>query len=291
MHDFNSTNSPQIHWMNHTAIFAALVALAFIATGGLFGKTMVEQLITEMAMPLGLLWLLLIAVTYGTLVSRQRFMALLAMTCLLLVTAFGNQYVANALTHSLERPYLDQAPIQPGDVDTVVLLGGGTVSDLRGRSHLSSSGDRVAAAARLYHAAVAKGVTPQIICTGIQVYRSDPADLDPRDESKNCLVALGVPAENISTLPGANTYQEMQHLKEWVDGQTSAHRLGILTSAWHLPRAMRLAEARGIEAIPIPSDFRSQFLAPSVGMVVPTAASLLASTAAVKEYLARLVKR
>lgn len=291
MNDFNSTNTPKIHWMNHTAIFAALVALAFIVTGGLFGRTMVEKLITEMAMPVGLLWLLLIAVTYATLVSRQRLMSLLAMICLLLLTVFGNQYVANSLTYSLEQPYLDQAPIQPGDVDTVVLLGGGAFTGLRGSSHLSFSGDRVAAAARLYHAAFAKGMTPQIICTGIQVYRSDPADLDPREESKNCLVALGVPEKDISTLAGANTYQEMQHLKEWIDGQNSTHRLGILTSAWHLPRAMRLAEARGIKAIAVPSDFRSQFLSPSVGMVVPTADSLLVSTATVKEYLAGWVKR
>lgn len=291
MNDFDSTNTPKIHWISHTAIFAALVALAFIATGGWFGRAMVEKLITEMAMPVGLVWLMLIAVTYAALVSRQRFMAMLAMTCLLLVTLFGNQYVANALTQSLEQGYLDRTPVKPGDVDAVVLLGGGTSTDLRGRSHLSFSGDRVAAAVRLYHAAAAKGINPQIICTGIQVYRSDPADLDPREESKNCLVALGVAEKDISTLSGANTYQEMQYLKEWIDGQTSAPRLGILTSAWHLPRAMRLAEARGIDAIPVPSDFRSQFLVPSVGMVVPTAANLDISTAAVKEYLAGLVKR
>jgi len=252
---------------------------------------MVEKLVTEMAMPVGLLWLLLIALTYGMLVSRQRFMALLTIACLLLLTAFGNQYVANALMQSLEQPYLDQAPVQPGDVDTIVLLGGGTVTNLRGRSQLSGHGDRVAAAARFYHAAGAKGMTPQIICTGVQVYRSDKADLDPKDESKNCLVALGVAEKDISTLSGANTYQEMQFLKEWIDGQTSAPRLGILTSAWHLPRAVRLAEARGIKAIPIPGDFQSRSLTPSVGMVVPSAVNLEISTLAVKEYLARLVKR
>jgi uncharacterized SAM-binding protein YcdF (DUF218 family) len=291
MNDFNSTNSPKIHWISHTAIFGALVALAFIATGGVFGRTMVEKLITEMVMPLGVLWLLLIAISYGTLVSRQRFMALLTMTSLVLLTVLGNQYVANALTHSLEQPYLEQSPVLPQDIDTIVLLGGGAISDIQGDSQLSFSGDRVAAAARIYHAGVDDGVAPRIICTGIQVYRSDPADLDPKDESKNCLVALGVAEENISTLPGANTYEEMQHLKEWIDAQKTARRLGILTSAWHLPRAMRLAKARGIEAVPIPSDYRTQFLAPSVGMVVPTTTSLFISTAAVKEYLAGLVKR
>ena len=291
MHDFNSTNSPRIHWISHTAIFAALVALAFVATGGFFGKTMVEKLITEMAMPLGMVWLLLIAVTYGTLVSRQRFMSLLAITCLLLITVFGNQYVANALALSLEQPYLDQSPVLPEDVDAIVLLGGGTVTDLRGRSHLSVCGDRVAAAARLYHAAGDSGMTPKIICTGIQVYRSDTADLDPKDESKNCLVALGVAEMDIMTLPGANTCEEMQHLKEWIDTQSPEHRLGILTSAWHLPRAMRLAKSRGIGATAIPGDFRSRISTPSVGMVVPSVGNLETSSLVVKEYLAALVKR
>jgi len=199
--------------------------------------------------------------------------------------------VANTLIQSLEQPYLDQTPVQPSDVDTIVLLGGGTITDLRGRSQLARGGDRVAAAARLYHAAVAAGDTQQIICTGQQVYRSNPADLDPKDESKNSLIALGVAERDIATLDGANTYEEMQYLKEWVDRQPSGHRLGILTSAWHLPRAMRLAEARGIKAIAIPGDFRSSFLSPSVDLVVPTASSLETSTAAVKEYLASLVKR
>ncbi len=291
MNDFDSTNSPKIHWMSHTAIFAALVALAFVATGGVFGKTMVEKLITELVMPSGLVWLMLIALTYGLLVSRQRFMGTLALTCLVMLTALGNQYVSNALIQSLEQPFIDQAPVEPGDVDTIVLLGGGTTTNLKGRSQLAFTGDRVAAAARLYHAAVAAGSTQQIVCTGKQVYRSDPADLDPKDETKNCLIALGVAEANISTLNGANTYEEMQFLKEWIDRQAPGHRVGILTSAWHLPRAMRLAEARGILAKPIPGDFRSGYQAPSAGLVVPTAASLFTSTLAMKEYLARLVKR
>jgi len=291
MNDFNSTNLPKIHWMSHTAIFTALVALAFIATGALFGRTMVEKLITVLVMPLGLVWLMLIAVTYATLVARQRFLATLATTCLALVTVFGNQYVSNALTQSLEQPFLDQKPVEPGDVSTVVLLGGGTTTNLQGRAQLAHNGDRVAAAARLYHATQDQGMKVQIICTGVQVYRLDSADLDPKDESKNCLVGLGVAEEDISTLPGANTYEEMQHLKEWMDDQSAPQKVGILTSAWHLPRAIRLANARGIEAVGIPSDFRSGFLAPSVGWVVPSAVSLQVSTDAVKEYLAGLVKR
>ena len=277
--------------MSHTAIFAALIALAFITTAGWFGKTMVEKLITDMVMPVGLLWLMLIAVTYAAFVSRQRFMGMLALTSLVLLTTFGNRYVASTLIQSLEQPYIDQAPIEPRGIDTVVLLGGGTTTNLQKQEQLASNGDRIAVAARLYHKALAAGLTQKIMCTGQQVYRTDEADLDPKDESKNILIALGVSEQHISMLEGINTYDEMQHLKEWLDQQPQGHRVGILTSAWHLPRAMRLAEARGIKATAIPSDFRSGFLVTSVNMVVPTANGLEVSTMAVKEYLAGLVKR
>ena len=171
------------------------------------------------------------------------------------------------------------------------LLGGGTTTNLQRRSQLALNGDRIAVAAGLYHKSLAAGATQKIMCTGQQAYRADAADLDPKDESKNSLIALGVSEQHILLLDGVNTYEEMQYLREWLGHQPEGHRVGILTSAWHLPRAMRLAEARGIKATAIPSDFRSGFLVPSVNMVVPSANGLEMSTIAVKEYLARLVKR
>jgi len=78
-----------------------------------------------------------------------------------------------ALVQSLEQPYIDQAPPEPGDVDTVVLLGGGTTTNLQRRSQLAPNGDRVAVAAGLYHKALAAGATQKIMCTGQQVYRTD----------------------------------------------------------------------------------------------------------------------
>jgi uncharacterized SAM-binding protein YcdF (DUF218 family) len=291
MNDFNSTNNSKIHWLSHAAIFAAVIALTIIATGGWFGITMVEKLLTRLAMPVGLLWLVMISVTYAAMVSRQRLVGILALIGLVLLTTFGNRYAANALVQSLEQPYIDQAAPEPGDVDTVVLLGGGATTNLRGRSQLAINGDRIAAAARLYHKASAAGITLRILCTGQQVYRVDDADLDPKEESKNSLIALKVSQQHLSTLDGINTYQEMQHLKEWLQQQSQGHRVGILTSAWHLPRAMRLAEARGIEATAIPSDFRSSFLVPSINMLVPTADALEISSISIKEYLAGLVKR
>ena len=277
-----------------TLIFSVgLVAVAFSTTWAAFGKTMVEKLATELLMPVGLIWMMLIIIVGVCFLGRQRAAGFFALVSLVLLSVAGNSYVSNALVQSLEQPYIDQSPPAADEIDIVILLGGGATTDLRGTSQLASSGDRVAAAARYYTAASDAGASPLIVCTGSQVYRSNELDLDPNQESKNNLIALGVPEKNIQLLEADNTSQEMRSIKRWLDesAEVQGKRVGILTSAWHLPRAMRLAKAEGIEATPMPSDFRSQFFAPKVGMVVPTVNSLQVSSFAIKEMLAGLVKR
>ena len=64
--------------------------------------------------------------------------------------------------------------------------------------------------------------------------------------------------------------------------------LGILTSAWHLPRATRLAESVGVDAKPIPCDFLSKPFKREPGLIVPTAENLRITQTVIKEYVARL---
>ena len=46
----------------------------------------------------------------------------------------------------------------------------------------------------------------------------------------------------------------MRSLAEILDG---SQRVGLITSAWHMPRALRLARANGLNPIPVPADFVS----------------------------------
>ena len=101
---------------------------------------------------------------------------------------------------------------------------------------------------------------------------------------------LDVDANAILQLNGINTSEEMQNLKKWSD-RNPDKRIGLLTSAWHLPRAMRLAKAQGIEADPVAAGFFSQPYAPSPGVVVPSEYNLMVTAMVTKEYLARLVGR
>lgn len=195
--------------------------------------------------------------------------------------------VANALVKSLERPFFGFDPTALERLDAIVVLGGGTTTNPNAQAQLARSGERIGMAAKLFLA----GKTERIICTGTQKYISSPDDLDTAQESKTLLLGLAIPPESIDTIPGQNTYQEMQNLKIWLADHPDAQRIGILTSAWHLQRAMRLAKSTGIEATPIPADFLSRYPSVSPDWIIPSSENLERSALALKERLAAFVGR
>lgn len=252
-----------------------------------WGTTILEKSLTALAMPVGFIWLILLAWVYGAFCLRQRKTAIVAGLCLAVVWGFGNFMIANTLVRSLERPFFGFDPEALEPLDAVVVLGGGTTTNPNAQAQLARSGERVAMAAKLFLA----GKADRIICTGTQTYISSEDDLDTSAESKAVLKDLAIAPEAIDTIPGENTYQEMQSLKKWMAEHPDAQRIGIITSAWHLERAMRLAAATGIEATPIPADFLSRFPTVSPDWIIPSSDNLDHSTLAIKEYLAALVGR
>ncbi len=264
----------------------AFVVLA--AVYGLAGRTMTEKTLTALATPIGLVWLLLIGIGWWLLrIERYGTAAVVFLTWLVL-TLGGNAWVANHLIGQLEAPWREVDGITGPAFDVVVVLGGGTSERGAGRAQLAADGERVITAARMFHA----GKTEQILCTGTQFWRADEADLHFREEAAQILDGLGIPADRIEQIEGSNTTREMQNLRSWIDRQPDpALRVGIITSAYHLSRAMRLAAANGIVAEPIPANFYSTELASSPSWVIPSADNLKNTAAATKEYLAGLIGR
>ena len=69
-------------------------------------------------------------------------------------------------------------------------------------------------------------------------------------------------------------------------------RVGLITSAWHLPRAERLANANGFSPHPIASNFESTpDMRPTVGDLFPSAQAAEVIARVVKEWLAAAVGR
>jgi len=240
---------------------------------------------------------------YFCLLLRQAWPALIGFFCWLVLTLSGNAWVAGMAARSLEAPYQDIDVLKLEPMDVVVVLGGGTNTRLNGNPQAAASGDRVTVAARLYYG----GITNQLICTGSQKYMSSPQDLHPRDEASEILVSLGVPEKSVLKMKGNNTSEEIQNLKTWLSDKdnsknqstdpdalsdpTKPFRVGIVTSAWHMTRALRLAKTNGLEVVPVPADFFSEPFVPTPNWVVPSGNNLDITAIVIKEYLARIVGR
>ena len=250
---------------------------------------MLEKTLTSLVMPIGLVWVGLITLTYLLLISRQKIFGFFSLGCLLAITLGGNQFVSNYLASSLEAPFSQIDIAQIPTLDAVIVLGGGTSSTYNNRVQLGMAGDRVATAARLYHS----GQVKKIICTGSQSFRASPEDLHPREEAKLILTEFGIPASAVILLKGENTSQEMNSLKSWIPEHINSPqpRIGLITSAWHLKRALRLAKSQGLEFEPIPSNFISGPVNPSPHWVIPSGDNLATTGRIFKEYLAAIVSR
>ena len=277
-------SSTWIHCFGLTvALTLVLAAIWLIA-----GKIMLEKTLTGLASPIGFAWLGLLLIVYFGFLFRQSLPAWIALAIWLVITIFGNGFVTNQIAYGLENQFLDFDYDQMQPLDVLFVLGGGTTTNLLPMEELNAAGDRVVTAARLFHA----GKVNTIVCTGKQWQRTNAADLDPNEEAARLLAALKVPTEKIARIAGRNTSEEMENIVKFLEQQNlTTSKVGIITSAWHLNRAGRLANKNGIEATLVPCDFRSHHFSIGTDIFLPSAHNLDVSAACIKEYLAGLIGR
>jgi uncharacterized SAM-binding protein YcdF (DUF218 family) len=178
------------------------------------------------------------------------------------------------------------APESEPALDVLVVLGGGTRQGPN-RAEANASGDRVLYAAQLYQ----QGHTRRLITTGSSIPGLFGDRTSPREQTVEIWEQLGIPGEDIGVLTGINTYQEMQSLKAILP-ELQDKRVGVLSSAWHLPRAMRLARAQGMtELIPVDADHHMQVESRSFAGYIPSAASLDQLARGQRELMAQLIGR
>jgi uncharacterized SAM-binding protein YcdF (DUF218 family) len=105
------------------------------------------------------------------------------------------------------------------------------------------------------------------------------------------LQELGVPNDAILRLPGpVNTSQEIEKLAALCREQGWTH-VGLITSAWHMRRAMRLADRQDFAPQPLPADFWSQSSPPTILHVLPSGQAMFEVRMAAWEWLGSLVGR
>jgi len=268
----------------------------WLLIGGLFlgaawvvaGRVMVEKTLQAIVAPCGLIWLGLLLCTYFCFIRQLRLPAMLCVIVWLLMTLAGNGLFSNWLMSTLERDYFefDLEPLEKFDV--VLLLGGGTSTAPNGKPQGSYSSDRILVAVQLYQLGKAK----MFICSGTSGVPRGSGELMASEATSQLLQSLQVPPGAILQIKGRNTLEEIQALDRWLYEQERKDlRVGILTSAWHLPRALRLAGAVGVKADPIPSDFLTSAYRAAPDLLIPTATNLWKSQIALKEHLASVLGR
>ncbi|HZP98990.1 MAG TPA: YdcF family protein [Reyranella sp.] len=112
--------------------------------------------------------------------------------------------------------------------------------------HLLEGAERVVYAADLFH----KGVAPRIIVSGgrIKTYADSEAQA-----MKELLVQLGVPAEAITLEDQSrNTLENIAFVHRIVGDAPVA----LVTSGFHMPRALKIARKAGLRASAFPTDLR-----------------------------------
>jgi uncharacterized SAM-binding protein YcdF (DUF218 family) len=277
-------------WIHIIAILT-VGTVFLVIVGASAGGTMVEKVLKELASPVGLVWVGLALVVYFALVYKAGWTAVCAFLCWLTLTVGGNWFVSNYLASSLEQPYTETNPFAQDspEYDYLIVLGGGTQISPTGSAQLSDYGDRIMAVARLYHL----GKTKKVVATGRQRYKTDPKDLHPGEETIQILNQLKVPMSDMSMLGGINTSEELQQVSKWLDTVEGSKdlKIGLLTSAWHLPRAMQLAQANEVNAHPVPANFISHPYSPNPGIVIPSARNLRTTATMLHERLGRMMGR
>jgi uncharacterized SAM-binding protein YcdF (DUF218 family) len=217
----------------------------------------------------------------------------------------GNGGVCREVTKRIEMPPLAISPLDAAapKYRAVVVLGGGISLGVDGQPVLNTDGHRVVMAAQMWHA----GKTETIICTGEDDFI--PESIGQGDDSAHdrdlhnparlgidVLVSLDVPKDRIFRIGGANTFAEMNNLAAFLKslpaGFPESGDIALITSAFHMSRAMRLAKQQSLELAPIPVSFRIGVPEPlKAADFVPTVATGGQFFLIIRECIARLVGR
>ena len=199
--------------------------------------------------------------------------------------------VADALMRPVQDEARAEAKAAPACCyDAIVVLGGGispAAPPYIPEPDLTDAGDRIWQGARLFH----RGVAPRIIVSGGNP-RAEAGGAPVMSEAEAMrifLLDLGVPSEAILIEEDSlNTIENIRGVRALVKGG----RIALVTSASHMPRALRLARTAGLDASAFPTDWMTP---PEVRASwenwLPSSGAMAVSSGALWELMAKLFDR
>jgi uncharacterized SAM-binding protein YcdF (DUF218 family) len=168
--------------------------------------------------------------------------------------------------------------------DDIVVLGGALLPAVLPERELpliTVGAERLWAAAKLYR----EGVAPRIVVSGGSYLEQQGHEVPLESAAmRRFLVSLGIPADAIvEEGRSLNTIENMREVHALVGNA----RVALVTSGYHMPRSLRIAEREGLNVAAFPTDFRVLGEpSPFWEEWLPTADGLGRSLIAVRELIA-----
>jgi uncharacterized SAM-binding protein YcdF (DUF218 family) len=228
--------------------------------------------------------LLLFALAWFLRKRRPRLAGALFLVSALTLYALSTQAGSGALLAPLEDWYADVSVGSAPPAEAIVVLGGGVVgaSGRHQEPELAGSGDRIRKGAALYKA----GKAPIILASGGNIDFLGGAGEPEAVSAGRILASLGVPATAIvAESRSRNTHENAQFTWSVLSAR-GVHRILLVTSAAHMPRAVALFRHAGFAVIPAPCDHITGWGEPSlVFALLPDVQPLADSRNALREYV------
>jgi uncharacterized SAM-binding protein YcdF (DUF218 family) len=236
-----------------------------------------RKLVEAMLLPIGLSVILILA----GILSRRRWMSLVAA---LILYMFSIPLMSDWLVRSLEGVYPVESIASAPQADAIVVPNGGVVRGVTAAGvQWGDSSNRYFTGLDLALAGKAK----LLVFSGAAA--DNPAGPTQGAIEKATAAQHGVEADRIIvTSPVRTTEDEARAVARL----GNIHSILLVTSAWHMPRAVLLFEAQGLTVYPFPTD--NHVLAPphvDLSRWVPGAAPLRMSDLALREYYGLAVYR
>lgn len=279
-------------WQATVGLFTFFMVMPLMATAWLSGKSSAEKMLTLYAQPYFLFLMLMLLMGCVSLRRGQKGVGWVLIGAVTLLWVLSTSVVVGTIFRYWERTVTSAIPTKENPFDYVVVLGGGTGTAPDGSARFGKAGDRVGYAAMLFM----EGKTRNLITTGDTLIMKKAlsgsygvAD-DPSVQTREIWNRLGIPNENIFEVSGQNTFAELSFLRnhpEWWQGK----RCGLVTSAFHLPRAMKLAEKAGVQVEPLAADFRANESPLVFKNFFPEAGELEKLDLLIKEWIAISIRR
>jgi len=234
-------------------------------------------------MPVFLALALALTSLFLTIREKRRASIICLLTSIAVLWVSSMPVVAGRLIWSLEKQYLPVALERIPPSDCIIVLGGaiGHSGILETPIDFTDSTDRVYQAARLYRKGKGSIV---VVAAGNQPWTRDKT---PEAELiRRLLVEWGVRPDSILLDSKSKTTREnVTNSVPLLESKNCLKNL-LVTSAWHMPRAVAAFRREGVDAFPVSTDVRSAWIVgDSIGSYLPQANALSRTSHAIKEWM------